>query len=84
VAVLEFELRAILLLGRISILEPLHQSFFVLGILKMGFQEKKIVYSPSHGDFRSRANTAMWLDLGHNEKERGCTGDIGIGRKPKT
>jgi hypothetical protein len=25
----------------------------------------KIVCSPSYADFRSRANAAMWLDLGH-------------------
>jgi hypothetical protein len=25
----------------------------------------KIVCSPSYADFRSRANTAVWLDLGH-------------------
>jgi hypothetical protein len=25
----------------------------------------KIVCSPSYADFRSRANPAMWLDLGH-------------------
>jgi hypothetical protein len=25
----------------------------------------KILCSPSYADFRSRANTAMWLDLGH-------------------
>jgi hypothetical protein len=24
----------------------------------------KIICSPSYGDFRSRANIAMWLDLG--------------------
>jgi hypothetical protein len=29
------------------------------------FQKTKIVSSPSYADFRSRANTAMWLDLGH-------------------
>jgi hypothetical protein len=28
-------------------------------------QRPKIVCSPSYADFRSRANTAMWLDLGH-------------------
>jgi hypothetical protein len=28
-------------------------------------QKTKIVCSPSYADFRSRANTAMWLDLGH-------------------
>jgi hypothetical protein len=26
---------------------------------------KKFVCSPSYADFRSRANAAMWLDLGH-------------------
>jgi hypothetical protein len=25
----------------------------------------KIICSPSYADFISRANTAMWLDLGH-------------------
>jgi hypothetical protein len=28
-------------------------------------QRPKIVCSPSYVDFRSRANAAMWLDLGH-------------------
>jgi hypothetical protein len=28
-------------------------------------QKTKIVCSPSYVDFRSRANTAMWFDLGH-------------------
>jgi hypothetical protein len=28
-------------------------------------QKTKIVCSPSYMDFRSRANTALWLDLGH-------------------
>jgi hypothetical protein len=28
-------------------------------------QRTKIVCSPSYVDFRSRANAAMWLDLGH-------------------
>jgi hypothetical protein len=28
-------------------------------------QKTKIVCFPSYVDFRSRANTAMWLDLGH-------------------
>jgi hypothetical protein len=28
-------------------------------------QKTKIVCSPSYVDFRSRANTAMWWDLGH-------------------
>jgi hypothetical protein len=25
----------------------------------------KIICSPSYADFRSRANAAMWVDLGH-------------------
>jgi hypothetical protein len=25
----------------------------------------KMICSPSYADFRSRATTAMWLDLGH-------------------
>jgi hypothetical protein len=29
----------------------------------------KIVCSPSYVDFRSRTNTAMWLDLGHMIRE---------------
>jgi hypothetical protein len=29
----------------------------------------KIVCSPSYVDFRSRANTALWLDFGHMTKE---------------
>jgi hypothetical protein len=28
-------------------------------------QKMKIMCSPSYADFRSRANAAMWLDLGH-------------------
>jgi hypothetical protein len=28
-------------------------------------QKTKILCSPSYADFRSRANAAMWLDLGH-------------------
>jgi hypothetical protein len=28
----------------------------------------KIVSSPSYADFRSRANIAMWLDLGHTTR----------------
>jgi hypothetical protein len=34
----------------------------------------------SYVDFRSRANTAMLLDLGHHAKGRAHTG--GMGRKP--
>jgi hypothetical protein len=30
-----------------------------------GSEDQKIVCSPSYADFRSRANAAMWLDLGH-------------------
>jgi hypothetical protein len=28
-------------------------------------QKNKIICSPSYGEFRSRANAAMWLDLAH-------------------
>jgi hypothetical protein len=46
-------------------------------------QKTKNLCSPSYADFRSRANTAVLLDLDH--MLRGAhTGDIGIGRKPKT
>jgi hypothetical protein len=43
----------------------------------------KIICSPSYADFRSRANTAMLLDLGHMIKGE-HTGGMGIGKKPKT
>jgi hypothetical protein len=33
------------------------------------FRRPKIVYSPSYVVFRSRANTAMLLDLGHMTRE---------------
>jgi hypothetical protein len=39
-------------------------------------QKTKIVYSPSYADFRSRANA--------HDQGRAHTGDMGIGRKPKT
>jgi hypothetical protein len=42
-------------------------------------QKTKIVCSPSYAYFRSRANTAMLLDLG-----RANMGDMQIGGKPKT
>jgi hypothetical protein len=28
-------------------------------------QKTEIICSPSYADFRSRANTVMWLNLGH-------------------
>jgi hypothetical protein len=43
----------------------------------------KIVCSHSYVNFRSRENTAMWLDLGSHDKGRAHMGDMGIGRKPK-
>jgi hypothetical protein len=42
----------------------------------------KIVCFPSYADFRSRANSVMWLAWDH--KGRAHMGDIKIGRKPKT
>jgi hypothetical protein len=33
--------------------------------IKARLRRPKIIYSPSYVDFRSRENTAMWLDLGH-------------------
>jgi hypothetical protein len=44
----------------------------------------KFICSPSYVDFRSKANTAMWLDLSHMTRGEHITGGIGIGRKPKT
>jgi hypothetical protein len=45
----------------------------------------KIIYSPSYAVFRSRANTAMLLDLGHMTRgEHIQEGGMGIGKKPKT
>jgi hypothetical protein len=38
---------------------------------------------PSYADFRSRASTAMWLDLGHMIRGEHTVG-MGLGRKPKT
>jgi hypothetical protein len=32
-------------------------------------QKTKIICSPSYMEFRSRANTAMWLDLVHMTRE---------------
>jgi hypothetical protein len=43
----------------------------------------KIVCSPSYAVFRSRANTAMWLERGSHDKGRAYMGDMRIGRKPK-
>jgi hypothetical protein len=43
----------------------------------------KIICSPSYMDFRSRANAAMLLDLGHTLKGEHICGGMGIGRKPK-
>jgi hypothetical protein len=49
---------------------------------QLGSEDQKSYVLP-HADFRSRANATMWLDLDH--KTRGAhTGDVGIGRKPKT
>jgi hypothetical protein len=34
-------------------------------VRSMMLRMPKIICSPSHEDIRSRANTGMWLDLGH-------------------
>jgi hypothetical protein len=36
---------------------------FLVSLVRL--RRPKIVCSPSYADFRSRANAAMWLDLGH-------------------
>jgi hypothetical protein len=43
----------------------------------------KIVCSPSYANFRSRANAAMLLDMGHMLRREHMRG-MGTGRKPKT
>jgi hypothetical protein len=37
----------------------------IIGAKLPRLRRPKFVCSPSYADFRSRANTAMWLDLGH-------------------
>jgi hypothetical protein len=46
-------------------------------------KKTKNLCSPSYVDFRSRANTAMLLDLGHMTRESTYGGMV-IGRKPLT
>jgi hypothetical protein len=45
------------------ILSKVSQAKFSKGQKK--FRRPKLICSPSYADFRSRTNTATWLDLGH-------------------
>jgi hypothetical protein len=53
------------------------------GVRLARLRRPNIIYFPSYVDFRSRANTAMWLDLDHMTRGKHITGDMGIGRKSK-
>jgi hypothetical protein len=46
-------------------------------------RKPKIVCCPSYVDFRSRANTAMWLDLGYMTREEHIREVWGYVENPK-